>query len=143
MAIVMTLRLGLRGGGDDAINRGLAHLELAGDCPKTVTRSPKLQNLVGVALHTWSATDATCSTGTGKSCKGALRQANPLLLRDCGEYGNDCVSENSAGVEIPLGEAPVPHTILGQGLQISEGLVRSSTAEPVQAPKQDEPKLPA
>src|SRR5262249_16765348 len=98
----------------------------------------RAQNGDPVSVHHYTGTAEALALRAGrfKPCLNALRDAQALLFRNCGDDRNHCIFENSAGIEIMLREAPVAYSVGSQPVQMLQGFQNALTREPVQSPEQ-------
>jgi hypothetical protein len=71
-----------------------------------------------------------------------FEDTNALLLGDCGHHGNYGIAEDSAGVEVLLGEAAIADAVACQPLQMLQCWQNAFPAEPVERPEQQNIELP-
>jgi hypothetical protein len=70
-----------------------------------------------------------------------LRYANSLLFSDCGDNSDYSVFEDSAGIKILLGEAPIAHSVCRQSVQVLKSFQHTFSGEAIQRPKQQNVKF--
>jgi hypothetical protein len=99
-----------------------------------------MNNSRGIHDLFWPAEPLSPTARAGQAGSYAFAESDSFLLRDRGENGNDRILEDTAGIEVRLGETAITDAGPSQSVEMSEGFKDAFAGEAIERPKQEQVK---